>query len=188
MKKIIILVLMSISTLCVYSQSIRIDHVDNKGFRLIQTTDKDFSDFGTFRKMSISLMSISKDSYNKMSICIRLQDSNPFKIEEGKSLLLKTKDNFIELFANPSITSDTCSITIYPNIITKMYLSEASYDVTEEQLNSIGQGVSKLRLEMSLENYDRDFSTNKFSKVIKKDYEFIKEALRGKKSFYDGFK
>ncbi len=187
MKKIIILVLMFISTIGIYSQSIRIDHVDNQGFRLIQTTEKNFSDLGSYQKMSVSLMSISKDSYNKILINICLQDSKPFKLEAGKSLLLKTKDNFIELFANPSVTSDTSSITIYPDIRTKIYISGVSFDVTEEQLNSICQGVSKLRLEMSLENYDRDFPTNKFSKVIKKDYELIKESLKGKKSFYDGY-
>lgn len=188
MKKIIILLLMSISTIGIYSQSFKYDNVDNKGFRLIRTTDKSFSDFGTYQKMLVSLMSISKDSYNKISLCICLQDSKPFKLEEGKSLLLKTKDNFIELFANSSVVSDTFSIVTYPNIRTKMYLSEASYNVTEEQLDSICQGVSKLRLEVSLYNYDRDFPTNKFSRVIKKDYEIIKEALKEKKSFYDGFK
>lgn len=185
MKKLPVMLFMSFFSLGICSQEIEIDHVNSNDVRTITTTEMSYNNLLHQENALFWLKSVSSENENMYYLNFRFKYSELGDIKKGDKLLLKTTNKkVIELNAD-KVWKDT--VYLSPNSKGFTIQSCASYQVSKTQLDLICKGITKLRLEKIPKNYERDFSSNIFSQLVSDDLNLIKEALKQKKSFYDGF-
>ncbi len=179
------------STQIVSAQKIVYDNIDSNGLRTISTNSiviaKNWNTGNTL-KLSLHAYTFSTDT-TIFNLVFSLSDRGSISVHKGGQLLIKlTNDHVICLTANSD--SEDIVGTVYSGAggLSKYYEIYPSYDISKEELLQIAAfGVKKIRIEMSPENYDKDFSKDKIGAAVTTLFNPLVKASREKKSFDDGF-
>lgn len=189
MKKLLLFVFTSLSSLFSFSQTIEIDKVDEKGDRYISGSLEPIRSFTDKHYFFVSLDAFQAkgDEEASYSIILRTNSTSPISVPKGGRLLIRLQDDSVMELKTLIEYTDKVGEVITGAIVHTNYSVSPSFIVTPEQIDAISKGVKKIRLETSLDPIDKEFKKDKMGRVIKEEYALIQKALQKDKSFSDGF-
>lgn len=138
----------------------------------------------------VSLNASAVSGIEQYSICLSIKGINKItRIDKDSPCLIKLgDDSVLELSCNSSV-DDIGTIRsnyVSPGTYTE-YIVHPMYQIKEEQLALFSKGIKKMRIEVSGNICDIILKKDNVSTFILDEYALIKDALKTKKSFYDGF-
>ena len=188
MKKIMLLALASMLTVCSSAQKIVWDKTESDGFRSIATS-KTICSSGEKKDVSISLDASTFPEMKDTSLYLSfyVQTYSECSVPKGGKLLVKLFDDSVIELSTPISYEDNIG-SFYSGYVVRTFRIYPRYKVSEEQVDKIiSFGVKKLRMELFPSNYDKEFTEDKIGKSFSVTYPLIKKALNEKKTFSDGF-
>lgn len=189
MKKLLLFVFISLSSLFSFSQTIEIDKVNEKGDRYISGSLEPIRSLMDkyYFFVSLDAFQAKGDDEVTYSIVLRTNANSPISVPKGGRLLIKLEDDSVIELRTLIEYSDKIGEVVTGAIVHTNYSVSPSFVVTPKQINKISEGVKKIRLETSLDPIDKVFKKDKMGRIIKEEYALIQEALQKDKSFSDGF-
>lgn len=189
MKKLLLFVFTSLSSLFSFSQTIEIDKVNEKGDRYISGSLEPIRSLMDkyYFFVSLDAFQAKGDDEVTYSIVLRTNANAPISVPKGGRLLIKLKDDSVMELRTLIEYSDKIGEVVTGAIVHTNYSVSPSFTVTPKQIDSISKGVKKIRLETSLDPIDKEFKKDKMGRIIKEEYDLIQKALQKDKSFSDGF-
>lgn len=186
--KHLIFSLLTICSMTAHAQQIVIDQSEPDGLRTIatsleacrNTTDKTVFSFGLTAYIKTGT------SY---TLNIKATSLAPIHIAKGAALLIKTfKGTTIELQNIIDADGSVRDVHEVNGYVFSDYSAQPSYTITSEQIQTIAsEGLSKLRIQTSTSNIDKEYKKDKAGKVIDTDYRLIQGALNKSSDIHDGF-
>lgn len=187
MKKLLLFVFISLSSIFSFSQTIEIDKVTENGMRLLIGSKEPIRSLTDKYYIFVSLNASQYHDEVTYSLSLRVNANIPISVPRGSRLLIKLKNDSVMQLKTITEESDKIGKVVTGAIIHRNYSVFPNFDVTPEQIEAISNGVKKIRLETSLDPIDKEFKKDKMGRIIKKEYALIQEALQKDKSFSDGF-
>ena len=168
------------------------DEVGSDGYRqiccnLINT--RSFTDKYVF---NIGLYAIEKDGNVQKFFVVDVTSNTPYKVENNMALLIKTKDDeVIKLTTEVGGDASVRDIVKIANTYTHYYKTSCLYNISEEQIEKIKTGITKLRQETTTGYHEKEYTKakdiNKNSKIIIEQNNLINNALENHKTFESDF-
>lgn len=184
MKRVILLAFLYAMSSISYAQGIFADEVTGSGVRLIVGDAVHVSDITDDVELLVSLCYSANDGISTYAIGITPALKSAFCVKEGMRLLLKNKDNIVvELRAMSDAYSSVKAVDEFQYI----YYLNAFYEVTEETLSQLSDGIIKMRLEYDSGAFDKEWKGDKMGEILKKELIEIKRKVSIEKDFYSDF-
>lgn len=184
MKKIVLLAVIFAMCSVSYAQGIFADEVTSEGVRFITGDPVHVSDLADDVELLVNLCYFGSEETSTYGIAITPALKSAFCVKKGMRLLLKNKDNrVVELRAMSDAYSSVKAVDAFQYI----YYLNAFYEVTEETLSQLSDGIIKMRLEYDSGVYDKEWMVDKMGEVLKKELAEIKRKIRIDKDFYSDF-
>ena len=184
MKKIILLTLLYAIYSISYAQGIFADEVTSDGLRIITGDPVYVSDITDDVEFLVSLCYSNYEGTSTYGIAITSVFKSDFNVKKGMRLLLKDKkNNIVELQA----MADAYSLIKADDASHLVYYLDAFYEVSEETLNRLSDGIIKMRLENNCGAFDKEWKEDKMGAVLKKELNAIKRKVSIEKDFYSDF-
>lgn len=184
MKKIVLLAVIFAMCSVSYAQGIFADEVTSEGIRLITGDPVHVSDLADDVELLISLCFSDYNGNSTYGIAVTPAFKSDFSVKKGMRLLLKDKDNnVVELHSMADAYSSVKAVDAFKYI----YYLNAYYEVTEETLSQLSDGIIKMRLEYDSGVFDKEWKVDKMGEVLKKELAEIKRKIRIDKDFYSDF-
>lgn len=186
MKKILVLLLILLSSSCVFSQ-VRVDKFDEDGSRLIISKRKlikaSLKVGLTFRLTDY----VEVNGADKYSLLLTIENHKKREYSKGRKLLIKMKDDsIIEL-----INKKTVGVNDYHTGLSKFI--DIDYSIQENDIEKIINGkIVKLRIENDFDYIDVEIKKDLFETGLKEAYDAIQERKKidkkiGNEGLYEGF-
>lgn len=189
MKKIILLFLeiIFLSTNS-FAQKIVIDKTEADGFRSIMTDQKTCRDLKDKWVFSFGVAACTDNQHLSYDLAIELGCYEGESVKKGAKVLIKTfKGDVIEASVDLDNFAKGSVATIGTSVYT-IWKMPIMIELTHEQLQELAtDGIQKIRIEGSPENFEKEYKKDKTSKVIKERLDLVDQALAKKSSFSDGF-
>lgn len=188
MKKTFLLVCLFAFTTSTFAQKIELDKIEN-GERTIICSHENVRSFKDKVVFSVALISnTNKSGENFYNLSLKATSLSPITVPKGGKLLIKTADgSVIELSTQMEYAGTVRDVHNVNGYVYSDYSIFPSFSLTPAQIDKICKGVTKIRLETSLDAVDKEFKKDKIGKVIDAEYKLIQKALSNPKSFNDGF-
>lgn len=184
MKKIVLLAVIFAMCSVSYAQGIFADDVTSEGVRIITGDPVHVSDITDDVELLVSLCYSNYEGTSTYGIAITPAFKSDFNVKKGMRLLLKDKNNnVVELQA----MADAYSLIKAVDASHLVYYLNAFYEVSEETLNRLSDGIIKMRLESSCGAFDKEWKEDKMGVVLKKELNAIKRKVSIEKDFYSDF-
>ena len=200
MKHFLFLMCVCLLPIMAYGQKVTSTKVD--GGTVLTTSETICRSFTDKQVLSVSLSAIIVNKDTTFLLNAKVTTLQPTRIPENGRLLLKFADDSVVKLV--SITSEesnnstmnlgtTTTITkIGQTWYAKTYKNDinvssivGSYIIDKNTLISSFKGIKKIRLELSPDNYDKEFSKDKVGKALESQYKAILNY--NIKSFDEGF-
>lgn len=187
MKKLLLLFFCPLLAMSAFSQEVVSDRIID-GRRYVSTDE--FRLTGVIEKVKQFYSVSAYQTYegeNVYMIDLRTNWPNPFRIEKGMKLLFKTtKEEIVMLEAIETIDID--AMTYLPGLKVSVYTGTSSYEISVEDVMKINEGITKVRIETTAGNIDKELYTDRLGKFIVKGYRRTRKALNTKRpDITDGF-
>lgn len=139
--------------------------------------------------LRVSVMASERRAGWEYTIYVELADLVSRAIPEGAALLLRTKSG--EVFELVNILTEYESKDIVgvwiEGTASKTYYNKAAYTVTEEQLETISEGVVKIRFQTSSGSFDTEYKKDKLGAAIAEQLHVLREAIAQSSDIRSGF-
>lgn len=185
MKKSILFAILCVICSITNAQEVTTDEVTSDGSRMIAGEMVYVTGMSDKVKFEVGLFYYQRqgDSIGYYSLAICPTHMVDFHINKGMKLLLKDKDgNVIELNASDDTQSEVKLIG--STAVRKLI---ALYDIDEETIRQLSNGVTKMRMEYSGGAFDKEWKKDKMGAVLRKELSGIRHKARIKKDFYSDF-
>lgn len=189
-KTLVALMLGLVSIHLVQAQTIASDEVNSQGVRVITgslETVRDFKDKSVFN-IGLSALNDTNANVTMYSLAVKVTSMTPYEIKKDMILLIKnTNDEVITLKATSDYDATVRDVHNVNGYVYSDYSTIALYPITEEEIEKITQGVTKIRQEILSGTFDKEYKKDKIGQVIKVEYQQIKNALKTTKNITDDF-
>ena len=107
-------------------------------------------------------------------------------------MLIKTPSGDVitlDEFANKTLADNIGHVQSVGGIVVKTFTINLSYLLTKEQIDQLLSGITKIRIELNGDNYEKEWKKDKISSFLSKEYKVLNDAVAVDKkgSFTDGF-
>ncbi len=163
------------------AQKIITDNVSSKtGLRTTATEAINCRSYTDKIVPSVSLVSLIEKGDTTLCIKMSLVGSKIMSVKKDDEMTIRLNDgSVIELCAMGDEDDDLGKIDrVSRNIVRQFYINPM-YKISKEQLEKImGVGVKELRIELSPEDFAKEFSKDKLGSAIKKLYPTLEKAIK----------
>lgn len=190
MKRLLLLVF-GIFFLCgfTFAQKIETDKTDESGFRVISTDLKVCRDFSDKTVFSFGVNCYTNGERTDYVLNVKIGCKAGNSVSKGARVLIKTfKGEVIQATVDADGEAELLTLKLAGNDF-DTYNLYAPITLTSEQIHKIAaDGIQKIRIEGSPENYEKEYKKDKTSKAISERLDLVDKALAKKaSSFSDGF-
>lgn len=192
MRKLIYFLTLVLMTASASAQKIVDDRVTDGGLRLVSCESKPFRSMSDKTVLSIGMSASVKDGDIKYFLDVTLQSSEPISAPAGARMLIKTPSGDVitlDEFANKTLADNIGHVQSVGGIVVKTFTINLSYLLTKEQIDQLLSGITKIRIELNGNNYEKEWKKDKISSFLSKEYKVLNDAVAVDKkgSFTDGF-
>lgn len=193
MKKTILALIMLFTTLSVSAQKIADDTTLDNGTRMVSCELKQFRSFSDKIVLWTGLSAFVTDGNIEYCLDVKLNSSKPITAPAGARILIKTTSgDVVEMseFSNTVKEDIAGYLQNVGGVAIKTYTIGLSYKLTQENLDLILSGITKIRIELNGEsNYEKEWKKDKISEFLNKEYENLTKAVASEKenSFTEDF-
>lgn len=188
MKKLLLLTLFCVFCSTVYAQGVASDEVSSDGFRTIIGESVFVTGMSDKVKNEVALFYYADSVNSSYSLMLRSVSSKPYKISKGMKLLLKDKNGeVVELKANNDYDASVGAVHNINGFVYTDYSVCAFYDITEETIRQVAEGILKIRQEHSTGAFDKEWKKDKMGSVLRKELAEIRHKASVKKDFHSDF-
>ena len=169
------------------------DEVGSDGYRVIScnliNTRCSFTDKVIF---NVGLFAIEKEGKVSKSLKIQVYDNAPYEIKGNMELLIKNKnEEVIKLKTQQGGDASVRDLVKIGNTILHHYQTICFYNITDEELEKLKVGITKIRQEKVLGCFEKEYKKEKhiakITQVIIEQDKLINDALQSKKTFDSDF-
>lgn len=195
MKKVLLALFAFMTSISLMAEDsvIERDEVGSDGYRVIScnliNTRCSFTDKVIF---NVGLFALEKDGRVSKSIKIQVYSNEPYKINGGMELLIKNRDGeVLKLKTQQGGDASVRDLVKIGNTILHHYQTLCFYNVTDEELEMLKKGITKVRQEKVLGSFEKEYKKDKhiakITQVIIDQDKLINDALLNKKTFDSDF-
>lgn len=195
MKKVLLALFAFMTSISLMAEDsvIERDEVGSDGYRVIScnliNTRCSFTDKVIF---NVGLFALEKDGKVSKSIKIQVYSNEPYKINGGMELLIKNRDgDVLKLKTQQGGDASVRDLVKIGNTILHHYQTLCFYNVTDEELEMLKKGITKVRQEKVLGSFEKEYKKDKhiakITQVIIDQDKLINDALLNKKTFDSDF-
>ena len=195
MKKVLLALFAFMTSISLMAEDsvIERDEVGSDGYRVIScnliNTRCSFTDKVIF---NVGLFALEKDGRVSKSIMIQVYSNEPYKINGGMELLIKNRDgDVLKLKTQQGGDASVRDLVKIGNTILHHYQTLCFYNVTDEELEMLKKGITKVRQEKVLGSFEKEYKKDKhiakITQVIIDQDKLINDALLNKKTFDSDF-
>ena len=193
MRKVIYFLMLLFATLSASAQKIVDDRVTDSGLRLISCESKPFRSMSDKVVLSLGLSASVKDGSVQYFLDATLASSEPISAPAGARMLVKTSSGDVLTlteYSNNTLSDNIGDVKSISGIVVKTFTINAAYALTDEQIQQLLSGITKIRIELNGDsNYEKEWKKDKISGFLAKEYKTLTEAVATDKkgSFTDDF-
>lgn len=167
------------------------DNVNSKGHRFILTSGRTLDKPSSLLTCQAYLGSISSEHMNpiyELSFNLYLLSNDKLSVEKDSPILIKLSDGEILRLKVLSDAEDLFGYSYFiTNSLVTSYSAVVSAEINDEVMNKIKIGISKIRFEVNNEPVDIILHKDNISNFLYQNYELLKEQVKLKKNYEDGF-
>lgn len=193
MRKVIYFLTLLLVAASANAQKIVDDRVTDSGLRLISCESKPFRSMTDKVVLSLGMSASVKDDDVNYFLDVTLSSNSPLSAPAGARMLVKTANgDVITLteFSNKTLEDNIGNVKNIGGTIIKTFTLNCAYLLTEEQIQQLLSGITKIRIELNGDtNYEKEWKKDKISSFLSKEYNLLTEAVATDKKggFTDGF-
>lgn len=193
MRKVIYFLTLLLVAASANAQKIVDDRVTDSGLRLISCESKPFRSMTDKVVLSLGMSASVKDDDVNYFLDVTLSSNSPLSAPAGARMLVKTAGgDVITLteFSNKTLEDNIGDVKNIGGTIIKTFTLNCAYLLTEEQIQQLLSGITKIRIELNGDtNYEKEWKKDKISSFLSKEYNLLTEAVATDKKggFTDGF-
>ncbi len=193
MRKVIYFLVLLLASVSASAQKIVDDRITDSGLPLISCESKPFRSMSDKVVLSLGLSASVKNGDVKYFLDAKLESSLPISAPAGARMLVKTSYSDVVTLnecANKTLSDNIGEVKNVSGIIVKTFTIHCSYLLTQEQLDQILSGITKIRIELNGNtNYEKEWKKDKISGFLTKEYNLLTEAVATDKKggFTDDF-
>lgn len=181
MRKVIYILTLLLVTLSASAQKIVDDRVTDSGLRLISCESKPFRSMTDKVVLSLGMSASVKDDDVNYFLDVTLSSNTPLSAPAGARMLIKTTNgDVITLteFSNKTLEDNIGNVKNVGGTIIKTFTLNCAYLLTEEQIQQLMSGITKIRIELNGDtNYEKEWKKDKISDFLSKEYKLLTEAV-----------
>lgn len=193
MRKVIYFLTLLLVATSASAQRIVDDRVTDNGLRLISCESKPFRSMTDKVVLSLAMSASVMDDDVNYYLDATLASNAPISAPAGARMLIKTSNGDVitlNEFGNKTISDNIGEVKSAGGIVVKTYTIHCTYLLTQEQIQQILSGITKIRIELNGDtNYEKEWKKDKISDFLSKEYNLLTGAVATDKKggFTDDF-